>query len=188
MKPGLTARSFRSAPPIGIERVTPRIASFPAIAAAQARILILGSMPGEASLQARQYYAHSRNAFWPIMAGVLGLDAAATYQDRVDALQAAGIALWDVLKACRRSGSLDSDIEPDSIEVNDFVALFAAHPGITRVCFNGGTAERYFRRFVPAILTRPDLHYTRLPSTSPAHAAMSFAAKAAAWRTALTQP
>lgn len=165
----------------------PRIVSFPPIATPAARALILGSMPGVASLQAGEYYAHPRNAFWPIMAGVLGLDAAARYDDRIVALQSAGIALWDVLRACRRSGSLDSDIEPDSIEVNDFAAFFAAHPRITRVCFNGGTAERYYRRFVPAILTRPDLHYTRMPSTSPAHAAMSFAGKAAAWRTALTQ-
>jgi double-stranded uracil-DNA glycosylase len=165
---------------------TPRIVSFPAIATAEARILILGSMPGAASLEANEYYAHPRNAFWPIMAAVFGFDPAVPYRERVAALMAARIAVWDVLKACRRSGSLDSDIEPDSIEVNDFAALFEAHPDITRVCFNGGTAERYFQRFVPAILTRPDLHYTRLPSTSPAHAAMSLADKAEAWRSALT--
>lgn len=168
--------------------MTPRIASFPAIATAGARILILGSMPGAASLQAGEYYAHPRNAFWPIMAAVLGFEAGIAYRDRISALQANGVALWDVLKACRRSGSLDSDIEPASIEVNDFGTFLDAHPGITRVCFNGGTAERYFKRFVPAILTRPDLHYTRLPSTSPAHAAMSFVDKAAAWQAALVQP
>lgn len=168
--------------------MTARVFSFPAIATPEASILILGSMPGAASLDAGEYYAHPRNGFWPIMAGVLGLDATARYEDRIAALQAAGIALWDVLKACRRSGSLDSNIEPDSIEVNDFAAFFAAHPRISRVCFNGGTAERYYRHRVQAILTRPDLHYTRLPSTSPAHAAMSFAAKAEAWRAALLQP
>ena len=168
--------------------MTARVVSFPAIATPEASILILGSMPGAASLEAGEYYAHPRNAFWPIMADVIGFDLAATYRFRVTALRQARVALWDVLKACRRSGSLDSDIEPDSIEVNDFGAFFATHPRITRVCFNGGTAERYYRRFVPAILTCPDLHYTRLPSTSPAHAAMSFAAKAQAWRAALLQP
>lgn len=167
--------------------VAPRIVSFPAIATVEARVLILGSMPGAASLEASEYYAHPRNAFWPIMAAVLGFEAGLAYRDRIKALQGNGVALWDVLKACRRSGSLDSDIEPESIEVNDFGAFFEAHPGIKRVCFNGGTAERYFQRFAPAILTRPDLHYTRLPSTSPAHAAMSFADKAAAWRAALIQ-
>lgn len=151
-------------------------------------MLILGSMPGTASLQANEYYAHPRNAFWPIMAAVLGFDPAAPYHDRVAALRAGRVAVWDVLKACRRTGSLDSDIEPDSIEFNDFGTFFAAHPGVTRVCFNGGTAERLYQRFVPAILTRRDLHYTRLPSTSPAHAAMSVADKSHAWRAALIQP
>ncbi len=167
--------------------MTPRIVSFPAIATPDARILILGSMPGAASLEANEYYAHPRNAFWPIMAEVFGLDSAASYRHRIAALKEGRVALWDVLKTCRRSGSLDSDIEPDSIEVNDFDVFFAAHPGITRVCFYGGSAERYYQRFVPAILTRPDLHYTRLPSTSPAHAAMSFADKARDWRAMLKQ-
>lgn len=165
--------------------VTPRIVGFPAIAAVEARILILGSMPGAASLEANEYYAHPRNAFWPIMAAVLGFEAGVEYRHRISALQANGVALWDVLKACRRSGSLDSDIKPDSVEVNDFGSFFAAHAGITRVCFNGGTAERYYRRFVPGVPSRPDLLYTRLPSTSPAHAAMSLAAKTRAWRAAL---
>jgi hypoxanthine-DNA glycosylase len=168
--------------------VTPRIISFPAIATAEARILILGSMPGAASLQAGEYYAHPRNAFWHIMAAVLGFAPEVTYGDRISALQANGVALWDVLKACRRRGSLDSDIEPGSIEVNDFGTFFAAHPRVTRLCFNGGTAERLYQRFVPDILAGRDLHYTRLPSTSPAHAAMSFADKADAWRAALIQP
>lgn len=164
-----------------------RIVSFPPVATHAARALILGSMPGEASLAANQYYAHPRNAFWPIMATIVGIDPAAGYPERIAALKEGKLALWDVLKACRRTGSLDSDIEPDSIEVNDFAAFFAVHPGITRVYFNGATAERCYQRFVQGILIRPDLQYTRLPSTSPAHAAMSFAAKAQAWRAALIQ-
>jgi len=162
-----------------------RIESFSYIATRAARILILGSMPGEASLQAQQYYAHPRNAFWPIMAGILGFDAKVPYPDRIAALGANGIALWDVLASCHRSGSLDSEIESPSVVVNDFEAFFTAYPGITQVCFNGGTAERYFKRRVPAIPGMRNLHYTLLPSTSPAHAALSLARKTEAWRAAL---
>jgi double-stranded uracil-DNA glycosylase len=168
--------------------VTQRISSFPPVATLEARILILGSMPGAASLRAIEYYAHPRNAFWPIMAAVLGFDAGAPYRDRIAALKANGIALWDVLKACQRAGSLDGDIEPDSIELNAFDAFFALHQRLTHVCFNGAMAERCFRRFVAPTLPRSDLDYTRLPSTSPAHAAMSLAAKTRVWRAALIPP
>ena len=162
-----------------------RIESFPYVATRAARILILGSMPGEASLQAQRYYARPRNAFWPIMAGILGFDAKVPYPDRIAALHANGIALWDVLASCHRSGSLDSEIEPRSVVANDFEAFFATHNRISQVCFNGGAAERYFRRRVPAIPGMRNLHYTLLPSTSPAHAALPYARKAEAWRSAL---
>jgi TDG/mug DNA glycosylase family protein len=168
--------------------MTARIVSFPYVARQDAKVLILGSMPGAASLQASEYYAHPRNAFWPIMAGILRIDVRAPYSDRLAALQAGGIALWDVLASCVRKNSLDSDIESDSVIANDFGTFFATHPGIAQVCFNGGPAERYFKRLVPDLLTRTDLHYTRLPSTSPAHAALPFARKAEAWRSALIQP
>jgi len=146
-----------------------------------ARALVLGSMPGEASLAARQYYAHPRNAFWPIMARWIGFDAAAPYAERMAALSAAGIALWDVLAACEREGSLDTAIAPASMRINDFAALFATCPGVRRVGFNGALAERLFRRAVLPTIERPVLALLRLPSTSPAHAGRSLAAKIEAW-------
>lgn len=151
---------------------------FPPIAAPGARILILGSMPGRASLAAGQYYAHPRNAFWPIMGALLGFDPALHYPERAARLAAAGIALWDVLHACTRPGSLDTAIDRDSAEPNDFAAFLAAQPGIHHVFFNGAAAAALFRRHdhLP-----PGAVSTRLPSTSPAHAGRNFAEKLAAW-------
>jgi len=165
--------------------MTRRIASFPFIARRDARVLILGSMPGEASLQAGEYYAHPRNAFWPIMRELLGFAATASYGERVEALRRGGIALWDVLQSCRRAGSLDSDIESGSIVVNDFPSFLAAHREISLVCFNGVTAERTYLRHVAPEMARKGIAHALLPSTSPAHAALSLADKVAAWRRAL---
>lgn len=152
--------------------------SFPPIATAKARVLVLGTMPGKASLLAQQYYAHPRNGFWLIMGAVLGFDAQAPYAQRTASLSARGVALWDVLQSCVRSSSLDSDIEANSIVVNDFASFLAAHPRIHTVCFNGATAQTLYRRHA----TGPALEMLCLPSTSPAHAAMSLVAKTEAWR------
>ena len=165
----------------------PRIASFAPIANPSAKILILGSIPGEASLAAGQYYAHPRNAFWPIMAELLGFAPDAPYAERLKGLQQADIALWDVLHSCHRRGSLDTAIEKDSVEVNDFDGFFADHPGIRLVCFNGGTAERNYRQHVLRHGKHTTMQYVRLPSTSPAHAALSLQKKMEIWRAALTQ-
>lgn len=160
-----------------------RLEGFPPIAAANAHTLILGSMPGAASLAAGEYYAHPRNSFWAIVDAVLGIDAALPYAERARQLVAQGYALWDVLGACRRTGSLDARIEADSIEVNDFGGLFATHPHIARVFFNGSTAETCFRRHVVPILgKRFSLVCHRLPSTSPANASITAACKRAAWQ------
>lgn len=158
-----------------------RLEGFPPIASPHAHTLILGSMPGAASLAAGEYYAHPRNAFWPIVCAVLGIAPTLPYAERARELAARGYALWDVLGACRRKGSLDADIEADSIEVNDFPVFFATHPAIARVFFNGTAAEACFRRHVAASVARP-LRYRRLPSTSPANASRSAAAKLDAWR------
>lgn len=162
-----------------------RVQSFPPIARPDARILILGSMPGTASLAAGQYYAHERNAFWPVMAALLGFDAAAPYPERVGALQAAQVAVWDVLQACTRPGSLDSRIEKDSLIMNDFAGFLDSHPLVAAIFFNGSTAENCFRRQVLPQLGGRGLHYARLPSTSPAHASLSLAQKCEAWRAIL---
>ncbi len=159
-----------------------RIQCFPPIEDANATVLILGSMPGEESLRAGQYYAHPRNAFWPIMGELVGAGLKLDYAARVRVLQSAGIALWDVLASCARKGSLDSAIAGDSMAANDFPAFFLAHPGIARVYFNGAMAENCFHKHVRHLLAPCPLLFHRLPSTSPAHAALSYAQKLDAWR------
>jgi len=149
-----------------------------------ATTLILGSMPGNASLEAGQYYAHPRNAFWPIMEMVLGIDSRWAYGRRADELTSRGVAVWDVLGACERPGSLDSSIVPSSMRPNDFSAFFEAHGRIARVAFNGATAFRLYRRLVLQGLSarHAAIPAAVLPSTSPAMASMGLAAKAEAWR------
>ncbi|MDJ0393163.1 DNA-deoxyinosine glycosylase [Rhodococcus sp. G-MC3] len=141
--------------------------------------LILGSMPGVASLEANQYYAHPRNAFWPIMASALDFDPTLPYEERTAALLRNGIAVWDVLKLCTRHGSLDSAIVESSIVANDFAELLRRHPSIDRIFFNGAKAESSFVRHVAPLGDR--LTLIRLPSTSPAHASLSFSDKLDAW-------
>ena len=158
----------------------PRARSFPPLARANARVLILGSMPGAESLRRREYYAHPHNQFWPIMGALFGATRELPYDARVERLLARGIAVWDVLKHCERAGSLDSSIVRGSEVVNDFGAFFRAHPGIDAIFFNGAKSESVFRREVA--LPGRGMRCTRLPSTSPAHAGLSRAAKLAAWR------
>ncbi|MNT31398.1 Uracil DNA glycosylase superfamily protein [compost metagenome] len=159
---------------------------FAPVVSAGARVLVLGSMPGVASLRQVQYYAHPRNAFWPLAARILGFDPGLDYAGRLRALQSRGVALWDVLQACERPGSLDADIRRDSLVPNDFRAFLDSHPSIVRVCFNGAKAAAMYRRHVLPGLAGAPLQYVELPSTSPAHAAASFDQKLAAWEPALT--
>lgn len=154
---------------------------FPPIVGDGAHTLVLGNMPSVMSLAAHQYYRNPRNAFWPIMGALFGFAADDDYDKRTAALRANGIGVWDVLRSCRRDGSLDSAVERNSMVANDFAALFAEHPTITRVLFNGAAAEANFRRLVP---DAPDLPSRRLPSTSPAQT-MRFADKLAAWAAAI---
>jgi hypoxanthine-DNA glycosylase len=163
-------------------KATVALCSFPPIESKSARVLVLGSMPGAASLQAGRYYAYPHNAFWPIMGELLGAGPAVAYAKRVLLLRRAGLALWDVMASCVREGSLDSDIDEDSIVPNDFPAFFDAHPHVTQVCFNGAKAETCFHRYVRPHLSDHGLEFTRLPSTSPAHASLSMEKKLRAWR------
>lgn len=161
---------------------TPLLHGFPPIIGDGAHTLVLGNMPSVMSLNARQYYGNPRNAFWRITGDILGFAADDPYDDRVAALGGHGLAVWDVLRSCRRVGSLDSAVEPASMVANDFRALFDEHPHITRVFFNGAAAEKNFNRLVRVA---PDLRYRRLPSTSPAQT-MRYEDKLAAWRQAIT--
>lgn len=145
--------------------------------------IILGSLPGEASLAAQEYYAFGRNAFWQIMGELVGASPELDYAQRLEILQGAGIALWDVLEKGEREGSLDSAIKSSALVVNDFAAFFRCYPNILRVYFNGKAAQRLFHTHVIKEQTlRDDLEYQVLPSTSPAYAGMPYAQKLAAWR------
>ena len=166
------------------------VQSFDPVSRHDARILVLGSMPGVISLQQQQYYAHPRNAFWPIMSHLFGFDADLPYAERCRFLMDNGVAVWDVLKACKRPGSLDASIVASTMVVNDFPAFLLQHPGIGTICFNGATAEKTFLRHARPGFTAQKaeaIRLLRLPSTSPAHAAMRFEEKLAAWLEAFRQ-
>jgi hypoxanthine-DNA glycosylase len=157
---------------------TPLLEGFAPVVDEAARLLILGSFPSVQSLAAGQYYGNPRNAFWPITSALFGFDVQAPYETRLVALQSRGVALWDVLHKCRRAGSSDAKIDLKSLVANDFGQLVATYPGITRVYFNGHTAEKLFRRLVNV---SAQVSYQLLPSTSPARA-MPSGQKLDAWR------
>jgi len=160
--------------------------SFPPVIDRRAHTLILGSMPGQASLDAQQYYAWKHNAFWPVMRRLLRMPESASYEARLRALQAAGFALWDVLAECRREGSLDASIDHDSARANDIASLLQTHPGITLICLNGSTVQTLFRRHVARTQALPaNLTVLTLPSTSPANARLTPEAKHQAWEATL---
>ncbi len=152
------------------------------------RVIILGSMPGVASLEAAQYYAHPQNAFWRIMGSLFGFDHEVGYDSRIAEIRKLPIILWDSLQSCHRSGSLDSSIDFKTARANDFPGLLKRHPDIRAIFFNGATSEKYFRRLALSKLPSFDaVELLRLPSTSPAHAGMSFEQKLSAWREILTR-
>lgn len=159
-----------------------RIRSFAPLLGEQPTKLVLGSMPGLASLAASQYYAHPRNTFWPIMGELFGAHRQLAYEQRVDRLTGAGIAVWDVLGECVRPGSLDSEIQREGRVANDFLRFLQDNPGITAIYFNGGMAAELFRRIVLPTLGEQRAILQQLPSTSPANARMRLADKLAAWR------
>ena len=162
-----------------------RICSFEPVAEKNAKVLILGSIPGRASLAAGQYYAHPQNAFWRIISDLLQFDPLSAYPAKVASLKSAGLALWDVLQSCTREGSLDAKIESGSEVPNNFQSFFEIHHQITHVFFNGAKAEESFNRRVLRQVDCGALNFQRLPSTSPANAAMSLARKTDMWRVIL---
>lgn len=142
----------------------------------RARLLVLGSFPGVASLQAQQYYGHPRNHFWPILSALWGLDLwTLAYEQRLAEAMARGLAIWDVYAACEREGSLDSAIR--ATEPNDLLGLARSMPRLQAVAHNGGESARHMK-----VTKALGLPVYRLPSTSPANASWSFERKLAAWR------
>ena len=165
-------------PPPARPPEAPRLLGLAPVVSREARLLVLGSFPGAASLAAQQYYAHPRNQFWPIAGAVWSVDLAAwPYRRRIAEARRRGLAIWDVYAACRREGSLDSAIE--AAEPNDIAALARRLPRLAAIAHNGGESARSMR--LTAALGLPVL---RLPSTSPAHASWSFDRKLDAWREA----
>jgi hypoxanthine-DNA glycosylase len=151
--------------------------SFPPFVDAGSRVLVLGTLPGEESLRRREYYAHPRNLFWPILFALFGAEPPASYQERIGFIRDHGIALWDVVDRGTRTASADATIRVQ--QPNAIPGLLDAYPGIRAVAFNGGGARRLHDRH---FARRPELTYLALPSTSPAYARLGFAAKLAQWQ------
>jgi hypoxanthine-DNA glycosylase len=150
--------------------------SFPPISNPDATILILGTMPSVQSLAVNQYYGNPRNAFWKIIFTLFNTLFSTDYEQRKNVLLKNRIALWDVLEACVRPGSLDSAIEQEV--PNDFNSFLKIHPNIKHIYFNGQKAAAYFKKYINM---ENDYQLTTLPSTSPANAGKSFEGKLKEW-------
>jgi hypoxanthine-DNA glycosylase len=163
------------------------VTAFPPLVGRRPRVLLLGSLPGVASLDANQYYAHPRNLFWTFMQSFTGCAATAPYAQRVAAAKRAGFAVWDVLAAAVRPGSLDAAIDVSTAVPNDFAAFLSRYRTIELIALNGTAAATLFARRVAPTLpaTARSLPTVALPSTSPANASLSVARKLARWRSAL---
>ncbi len=159
------------------------LTGLPPSVAAGCRLLVLGSMPGDASLQASRYYAHPRNRFWPVMGSLCGFALDIAYEDRLHGLHRAGVGLWDVIGRCERCGSLDTHIVRGSEVANPVDELLVAHRSIAAIALNGGKAAEAFRRHVQPRLPQARMPAVfALPSTSPANAALNRDALQEAWR------
>lgn len=145
--------------------------SFPPVESPDACVLILGSLPGDASLARTEYYGHCRNAFWPVMGNLLGFNPSLPYGERLECLRNAGIALWDVVSRAHRKGSLDADIR--EAEPNDIPGLLRRCSEIVRIGCNGGASHTLLKRFFPELFRDGRWEIVRLPSTSPAAAMIS---------------
>ena len=161
-----------------------KVTGFAPLVGVAPRILILGSMPGVASLEQQEYYGKPQNAFWKIMGELFSAGPELPYQERVEQLTARGIAVWDVLASCVRPGSLDSAIDMRTAATNNFTEFLTVHGRISHVFFNGRKAEEIFQKRVWAEVAciRPDLARLCLPSTSPAMASLRFEQKLEQWR------
>jgi hypoxanthine-DNA glycosylase len=154
--------------------------SFKPVGSARARVLILGSFPGEESLRGRQYYGHAHNAFWRIAAGVFDKPVPESYAAKKRMLIDNDIALWDVVYSCSRVTSSDALITDP--RPNDIPGFLKKHPRITIILINGRKAEQLFEKHFGSAITIPRVY---LPSTSPAHASLSYAKKLKVWNAAV---
>jgi TDG/mug DNA glycosylase family protein len=158
--------------------------SFPPIGSQNARLLILGTLPGEESLRLQQYYGHPRNHFWPLIAALANRQLPPLYEDRLALLEINRWAVWDVLEGAERIGSADAAIRNPT--ANAFGNYFAANPAIEAIAFNGQKARDLFRRFVlkPGIVAQSDFEWIELPSSSPLYT-KTLDEKLAVWRSKL---
>lgn len=161
-----------------------KVLGFEPITAPNARVLVLGTMPGEESLRAGEYYANRRNSFWRIVSELFGFSSGDSYRARIEALKSHGVALWDVLETCERGGSLDSKIRMRTAMPNDFRTFLAEHPMIQRICFNGKMASALFKRLALSRLSQAEEvpNLLVLPSTSPANTSMNHEQKLLQWK------
>lgn len=160
--------------------------AFPPLESSESRVLILGSMPSQKSLELQQYYGHPQNAFWRIMAAVTGVAHDAPYEQRARALLLKGVSVWDAIASCYRPGSMDADIDQESVTVNDFDGFLKRHPTLELVLFNGQASAKTFNKHLGKnYLSARGLRSQIMPSTSPAYASMSLDEKKAVWLASL---
>lgn len=163
------------------EKLFNMLESFEPIETSNSRVLILGTMPGKASLEAGQYYAFNRNKFWQILAELLGFDHNLGYAAKCRKISEKGVAVWDVLGKCVRKGSLDSNITEEM--PNDLREFIYEHKQLRAVFFNGSNAEKFFKKYIKRqdeLFT--EIYFETLPSTSPANASQSYLEKLERWR------
>ncbi len=160
--------------------------AFPPLESSGSRVLILGSMPSQKSLELQQYYGHPQNAFWRIMAVVTGVAHDAPYLQRARALNQAGVSVWDSIASCHRPGSMDADIDQETVTVNDFDSFLNRHPALELILFNGQSSAKTFNKHLGKnYLSERGLRSQVMPSTSPAYASMSLDEKKAVWLASL---
>ena len=153
---------------------------FEPILGAKPTVLVLGTLPSVKSLEKQQYYGHPRNTFWWIMSELCGFSDTYSYPEGVDALRQNNIAVWDVIRACHRPGSLDARIDQSTLSANDFSGFLASWPSIQVIAFNGQAASKLFSQHV--VLDDWQGDFIALPSTSPANASMTKEAKLKKWK------
>ncbi len=150
----------------------------PCVVGESPRVLILGSFPGTKSLARAQYYGNPKNQFWMIIGSLLGIPESLPYAERTKMIRDAGIALWDIVRSCERTGSMDDKIR--NVRINNIPAVLEQCPSINLIALNGGTAGKYFTRAWPGGF--PGVRVVILPSTSPANARMGLEEKVRSWR------